>query len=172
MQDKLLIDVSTSPGLNRELINHQGNQRHTCDKDGKNCKYAGLDKPFMEELVKTEGLMAVFFGHNHRVEYAMTFDIQDHLLTCGSFCAKWSMDLANNEPMNGNGLNICFNRKSGYGGYSGWTHGGFQQIVIDESRLPNKDIDTWIRLEDGNISGSITLNSTCGTDCYPPVAIV
>ena len=92
----------------------------------------------------------------------------DNLLTCDSFCAKWSMDLTENDPKNGKGLNMCFNRKSGYGGYSDWTRGA-RQIVIDESRLANQDIDTWIRLEDGNISGSITLNSTFGTDHYPLV---
>lgn len=164
MQEQNLIDVSTAPGQNGEVIDHQGN---ICDKDGK-CKYAGLDTPFMKALVKTKGLMAVISGHDHRDEYALTFDIVDNLLTCDSFCTKWSMDLAGNEPTNGEGLNLCFDRKSGYGGYSDWTHGA-RQIVIDKGRLGNKDIDTWIRLEDGNISGSVTLNSTYGTDHYPPV---
>jgi hypothetical protein len=73
-----------------------------------------------------------------------------------------------NKPANGKGLDLCFNRHTGYGGYSNWARGA-RQIVIDESRLGSKDIDTWIRLEDGSISGSITLNDTFGTDRYPPI---
>ena len=65
LQDQELIDVSTSPGQNGEVIKHQGN---TCDDKNGNCKYAGLNTPFMEALVKTEGLMAVISGHDHRDE--------------------------------------------------------------------------------------------------------
>ena len=81
---------------------------------------------------------------------------------------KWSKDLPNNTPSNGNGLNLCFNRHSGYGGYSEWARGG-RQIVIEEVKLGENELDTWIRLEDGSTSGRVTLNSTYGTDRYPVV---
>lgn len=52
------------PGINEELIGHQGD---ICDSDDK-CKYSGADTAFMQTLVKTEGLMGVFSGHDHGVE--------------------------------------------------------------------------------------------------------
>jgi hypothetical protein len=32
-----------------------------------------------------------------------------------------------------------------------------------------KEVETWIRLEDGSISGHVTLNATYGTDQYSEV---
>ncbi|KAF2628876.1 Metallo-dependent phosphatase [Macroventuria anomochaeta] len=142
-------EPATAPGLNEELIGHQG---EVCDSDN-NCNYNGADTPFMEALVETEGLMGVFSGHDHGVDW----------------CMKWSKDLPNNSPANGNGLNLCFNRHSGYGGYSEWTRGG-RQIVVEEDKLGENVLETYIRLEDGSVSGRVTLNSTYGTDRYPPVA--
>lgn len=162
MQDSF--DEATAPDLKDEMIDHQ--DAKNCDKHG-NCNYAGLDEPFMKALVETDGLMAVFSGHDHGIEYVLIFKTKDNLLTCFIWCAKWSQDLSN-KPANGKGLNLCFNRHTGYGGYSNWARGA-RQIVIDESRLGSKDIDTWIRLEDGSISGNITLNSTFGKGQYPPV---
>lgn len=82
---------------------------------------------------------------------------------------KWSEDLPDNSPKNGNGLNLCFNRHSGYGGYSDWARGG-RQITINETKLGGDNvIHTWIRLEDGSISGQVALNSTFGQDQYPTV---
>lgn len=81
---------------------------------------------------------------------------------------KWSKDLPNNSPVNGNDINLCSGRHTGYGGYSGWTRGG-RQIVIEEARLGENVLETWIRLEDGSVSGRVTLNSTYGIDKYPAV---
>ena len=69
--------------------------------------------------------------------------------------------------LTGNGLNLCFGRHSGYGGYGTWTRGS-RQIVLSEATL-GKSLETWIRLEDGSISGKVTLNSTYGIDRYPAV---
>lgn len=133
-------------GINEEHIGHQGD---VCDSQGNNCKYNGADIPFMKALVEIEGLMAVFSGHDHGVDW----------------CMKWSKNLPNTTPSNGNGLNICFNRHSGYGGYSDWTRGA-RQIVVGEDMLGKNIVDTWIRLENGKISGRVTLNNTFGTDQY------
>ncbi|KAJ4982975.1 inactive purple acid phosphatase 16-like protein 2 [Stagonosporopsis vannaccii] len=142
-------DPNLAPGINEELIGHQA---FVCDSN-KNCDYTGADIPFMQALVDTEGLMGVFFGHDHGVD---------------SWCMKWSKDLPNNSPANGQGLNLCFNRHTGYGGYSDWTRGG-RQIVIEEAELGENILETWIRLEDGSVSGRVTLNATYGTDIYPAV---
>ena len=42
-------------------------------------------------------------------------------------------------------------------------------MVIKEGRLGQNSLDTWIRLEDGTISGKVTLNSTYGKDKYVAV---
>lgn len=56
---------TTEPGLNQELIGEQGD---ICDSTGNNCASNGADTPFMKALAETEGLMAVFSGHDHSVE--------------------------------------------------------------------------------------------------------
>ncbi|RYN33919.1 hypothetical protein AA0112_g5728 [Alternaria arborescens] len=142
-------DRKTSPGLNEENIGHQGD---VCDSTGNNCKYGGADIPFMTALVETEGLMTVFSGHDHGVDW----------------CMKWAKDLPDTSPKNGNGLNICFNRHSGYGGYTDWTRGA-RQIVVKEDMLDARVVDTWIRMENGKISGQGSLNATFGADQYPMV---
>lgn len=70
--------------------------------------------------------------------------------------------------LTGNGLNLCFGRHTGYGGYGSWTRGS-RQILLDETTLET-EIATWIRLEDGSVSGQVSLNSTYGEDRYPAVA--
>lgn len=84
---------------------------------------------------------------------------------------KWSNDrsLPDTNPQTGNGLNICFGRRTGYGGYDKTTPKGARKIVIHEDDLDKREVETWVRLEDGTISGPITLNSTYGQDKYPPV---
>ena len=69
--------------------------------------------------------------------------------------------------LTGNGPNLCFGRHSGYGGYGSWTRGS-RQILINESDL-GKSIETWTRLEDGTVSGRVTINTTYGSDQYPVV---
>jgi hypothetical protein len=140
-----------NPCLNEESIGQQGD---VCDSTGNNCKYSGADIPFMGALVETEGLMAVFSGHDHGMDW----------------CMKWAKDLPDTSPSNGNsnGLNVCFNCHSGYGGYTNWARGA-RQIVVKEDMLDAKVVDTWIRMENGKISGRIPLNATFGTDQYPVV---
>lgn len=69
--------------------------------------------------------------------------------------------------LTGNGLDVCFGRHTGYGGYGLWTRGS-RQILLDEKTL-GRATETWIRLEDGEISGRVMLNSTYGKDEYPVV---
>lgn len=76
----------------------------------------------------------------------------------------WDKDLPT-EPTNGNGIHFCFNRHSGHGGYGEWTRGA-RKIVIGEGE---NELETWIKLEDGRVSGRVKLNSTYGTDHYPEV---
>lgn len=41
--------------------------------------------------------------------------------------------------------------------------------MIKEDALGKNELETWIRLEDGNVSGHVTLNATYGVDQYPKV---
>jgi hypothetical protein len=69
--------------------------------------------------------------------------------------------------LTGNGLIFCFGRHTGYGGYGRWTRGS-RQLFLDEKRI-DTSLETWIRLEDGNMSGYVVLNATFGRDRYPKV---
>jgi hypothetical protein len=69
--------------------------------------------------------------------------------------------------LTGNGVNLCFGRRSGYGGYGNWMRGS-RQILLNEKYSATKT-ETWVRLEDGSVSGKVTLNATYGQDEYPSV---
>jgi hypothetical protein len=76
----------------------------------------------------------------------------------GYRCYRWKTKLYNMDLV-GNGLNLCFGRHSGYGGYGSWKRGS-RQIRISQAMLPKNTVDTWIRLEDRTISGHVVLNQT------------
>jgi hypothetical protein len=80
---------------------------------------------------------------------------------------KWNEDLPT-SPSSGNGIHFCFNRHSGFGGYSNWKRGA-RQIMVEEYKLGWNVVETWNRLEDGSVSGRVTLNATYGTDSYQKV---
>jgi len=142
------VDSEREPGLNDDPAGHQS---MSCDAAGKDCHWNGKDTPFMNALANTEGLMAVFSGHDHGDDW----------------CMKWS-DLPNNDPQNGNGIHLCFGRHTGYGGYGEWTRGARQIVVHEGSLKEGREVETWIRLEDGQISGRVILNATYGVDKYTP----
>lgn len=58
---KTLRTEATEPGIDDDVIGHQG------DCPGIDC-YTRADYGFMKALVETEGLVAVFSGHDHGVE--------------------------------------------------------------------------------------------------------
>lgn len=131
------VNKTTEPGINDDVpLARQGDQ-----------EYIGQDVPFMEALVQTEGLMAVFSGHDHG----------------DSWCTRWEGKSAGTN-VTGNGLALCFGQHSGYGGYGNWIRGS-RQVLLREG----KDVETWIRMEDGTESGRVVLNSTYGVDQYPVV---
>lgn len=72
-------------------------------------------------------------------------------------------------------VHLCFGRHTGYGGYSELMRGG-RHIVVHENALGQDKIDnaieTWNRLENGNVSGWVMLNSTYGKDLYSPVQLL
>ncbi|KAF2476110.1 calcineurin-like phosphoesterase [Lindgomyces ingoldianus] len=151
------IDPKKEPGINEEVLGVQGNKcvnkgRDKNGNDEKDCHYAGGDTPFMKELVATEGLLAVFSGHDHRVDW----------------CMKWTATkpLPHTDPSTGNDIHLCLGRHTGYGGYAGEIPRGARQILVRQQNLREKSVETWIRLEDGSVSGHVVLNTTYGQDSY------
>lgn len=146
------VDANKEPGINEDVpLSQQGVQ----SGEGSSATvftYDGQDEPFMQALLDTENLMAVFSGHDHGNDW----------------CFKWNGTLTG-MSLAGNGLDLCFSRHTGYGGYGSWTRGSRQVLVSLES-LGN-GTETWMRLEDGNVTGAVTLNSTFGTDEYPAVPL-
>jgi len=108
------------------------------------------DESFVSAILNTPGLLATFSGHDHGNDW----------------CYKWTGEKvhASESKM---GLFHCFGRHSGYGGYGDWVRGSREILMKEDSLF--EEIETWIRLEDGSISGSVVLNATYGKDSYPVV---
>ena len=143
-QSEIGVNEYKEPGINDDNpLAQQG-----LDNDG---NYIGTDIPFMKALANTPGLMATFSGHDHGDDW----------------CFKWDMKL-DGADFTGNGIDICFSRHTGYGGYGNWQRGS-RQILLEKATL-GKSTKTWTRFENGSMAAEIMLNSTYGTDSYPAVA--
>lgn len=143
------------PGINADVpLAQQGQGWATETELGRPESYAGQDMPFMAALLDTPGLMGAFSGHDHGNDW----------------CFKWDGNVPG-VNLTGNGLNLCFGRHTGYGGYGKWIRGG-RQIVVDLEKLKQtQGVETYIRLEDGSESGRVMLNATYGEDAYPEVPL-
>ncbi|KAJ6004161.1 hypothetical protein N7522_005806 [Penicillium canescens] len=134
------VSPSKEPGINGERVQQQG-------YGNDNINYDSQDSPFIQALLNTTGLVATFSGHDHDNDW----------------CFKWNGTLSGLN-VTGNGINMCYGRHTGYGGYGDWARGG-RQILLDRQLLGD-DLRTWVRLEDGSISGNVHLNNTYGHDRY------
>ncbi|UNI15536.1 hypothetical protein JDV02_002062 [Purpureocillium takamizusanense] len=144
-------DPRRHPGINDEVgVAMQG--QGWCPEgkhDWPRCKYGGQDVPFMQALSKTKGMMGLFYGHDHG----------------NTWCYKWNGDIAG-MPVPGNGMNLCFGQHTGYGGYGDWIRGA-RELVISQDKLKDRVFESHMRLESGEVVGSITLNATYNHDIYP-----
>lgn len=143
-QQRGRLNPHRTPGANRESVHPQGTRPFD---------YDGQDVKFMKALLSTEGLIAGFSGHDHENDW----------------CFKWDGKIVD-QRLIGNGINMCYGRHTGYGGYGDLTRGS-RQILLNETNLAD-DTQTWIRLEDGSVQAHVTLNTTYGQDRYPIVANV
>ena len=134
------VSVTAEPGIN--------------DQGGMSTQWSegGEDVAFMQALLDTRNLLAVFSGHDHGDDW----------------CMKWDGELPTMGSMSGNGIFLCFGRHTGYGGYGRWTRGS-RQVVLNLA-APG-EVETWVRLESKRVTGRVTLNDTYGTDQYLPVAV-
>lgn len=114
LQTEAGVDPNREPGINDDYILAQQAQGWRADgADDSSCEYGGQDVAFMQALVNTPGIMAVFSGHDHGDDW----------------CYKWQGTLPG-MTVAGNGINLCFGRHSGYGGYG----------VYNEAYKPIQDI--------------------------------
>ncbi|KAJ5640840.1 hypothetical protein N7528_000465 [Penicillium herquei] len=149
-QTEIGINDHKEPGINDDYTLAQQGEGWCADGSGDgSCSYGGQDVPFMKALVETEGIIGVFSGHDHG----------------DTWCYKWDT-LIEGMSVKGNGVNLCFGQHSGYGGYGSWIRGS-RQILVTESKLKEKVVDTWIRLESNGTTGAVSLNATYGEDVYP-----
>ncbi|OLN81028.1 putative inactive purple acid phosphatase 16-like protein 2 [Colletotrichum chlorophyti] len=149
VQDKG-IDPERQPGINDDKpLSHQAQGWCSDGSRGPSCDYGGQDTGFMQAVVDTPGVIAVFSGHDHG----------------NSWCYRWDGDISGLN-VKGTGVNLCFGQRSGYGGYGTWVRGS-RQLSVTRDKLAKGELDTWIRLESGDVVGSVTLNSTYGQDRYP-----
>ncbi|KAJ5660491.1 hypothetical protein N7507_006942 [Penicillium longicatenatum] len=149
-QTEIGINEHREPGINDDYTLAQQGEGWCADgSDASTCVYGGQDVPFMKALVDIPGVLAVFSGHDHG----------------DTWCYKWDSQISE-MTVKGNGVNLCFGQHSGYGGYGSWIRGS-RQILASEEKLKKSVIDSWIRLESGDVSGAISLNSTYGEDSYP-----
>ncbi|KAJ5646955.1 hypothetical protein N7490_003327 [Penicillium lividum] len=149
-QTEVGISDTHEPGINDDYtLAQQGEGWCANDTTSDSCVYGGQDVPFMEALVSTPGVVGVFSGHDHG----------------DTWCYKWDK-LLPGMSVKGNGINLCFGQHSGYGGYGSWIRGS-RQVLVTEAMLSRGVADTWIRLESGDVVGSVSLNATYGEDTYP-----
>ncbi|KAJ0421597.1 Metallo-dependent phosphatase-like protein [Aspergillus carlsbadensis] len=141
----------TEPGINDDYALAQQGEGWCEDGTNNNekCPYGGQDTAFMEALVEIPGILGVFSGHDHG----------------DTWCYKWDTQIPG-MSIKGNGVNLCFGQHSGYGGYGNWIRGA-RQVLVSEDALKRGELDTWIRLEDGAVVGTVELNATYGEDLYP-----
>lgn len=150
IQTELGINAHKEPGINDDYdLAQQGEGWCADGSNDSSCNYGGQDVAFMKALVDTPGVIGVFSGHDHG----------------DTWCYKWDT-LIPGMSVKGNGINLCFGQHTGYGGYGNWIRGS-RQVLVTESKLEDMEIDTWIRLESGDVVGSVSLNSTYGQDLYP-----
>lgn len=152
MQRQKGIHPNYQPGINDEIP--AAPQAEGWCEDGRRdwdtkCNYGGQDVPLMRALVETKGLMGLFSGHDHG----------------NTWCYRWD-GAAPGTDIVGKGLNLCFGQHTGYGGYGDWIRGS-REILVSLDQLKEFAVDSHIRLESGNVVGSISLNSTYNKDFYP-----
>jgi hypothetical protein len=117
------------------------------------------DIPFMQALVNTPGLHSVYSGHDHG----------------DAWCGLWPSVTGVTVPaegasgVNGKGPFVCFCKHSGYGGYGNWNRGArnLRLRFGEKGGLEGMEVESWVRMENGEVVQSVGLNTTYGVDVYP-----
>jgi len=103
------------------------------------------DIPFIQALVNAPGLHSLYSGHDHGDAW------------CGNW-PEWTDVTGVSKP------HVCFCKHTGYGGYGTWNRGS--RMLKLRFGKGGMDVDTWVRMENGKVVQSVSLNSTYGEDVY------
>lgn len=107
---------------------------------------SGEDQEFMQALVDTPKLHSIYSGHDHGDSW------------CGNWPSSANVSSGVSLP------HLCFCKHTGYGGYGTWNRGS---RIIKLTFGEEMDVETWVRMEDGEVITHVHLNNTYGTDVYP-----
>jgi predicted MPP superfamily phosphohydrolase len=106
------------------------------------------DSAFVSALLSTEGLNSVYVGHDHG----------------DSWCSTWPGEgLGSEAPF------LCFAKHTGYGGYGSWKRGA-RVVKLSFFGGDGDDemaVESWVRMENGDVVTKVSLNDTYGLDEYP-----
>ena len=106
--------------------------------------------PFMQALLDTPGLHSIYSGHDHG----------------DSWCGRWpDSTLPGYESQGKDRPFLCFCKHAGYGGYGDWNR-GVRQIRMSFDESGRMSVDTWVRMQQGNVITAVSLNETYGEDVY------
>lgn len=135
----LTVQESTLPTLGEESARFPGlNDDVPLAAEGDGTQ----DLMFMNALSSTKGLHSIYSGHDHG----------------DAWCGNW-------PGGNGTAPHLCFCKHTGYGGYGTWNRGSRNLLLgFGESGMT---VETWIRMEEGEVVQRVDLNGTYGIDVYP-----
>lgn len=101
------------------------------------------DDAFVDALLSTKGLHSIYVGHDHG----------------NAWCSTW--------PQKTDGPFLCFSKHTGYGGYGEWNRGvRMVKLSIGTGMEKAFQVETWVRMENGQVVSRVSLNETYGKDTY------
>ncbi|KAH6891872.1 Metallo-dependent phosphatase-like protein [Coprinopsis sp. MPI-PUGE-AT-0042] len=120
----------------QSTLDSKKNPGQNADTLGNGSVQAADDEPFWDALTKIPNLHAIVSGHDHGNEW----------------CAR--------EPKKD--VIFCFDKHSGYGGYGKYEWGFGVRNIVFRNTDPRSPVDTWIRLEEGEIRAQVVLDQNYG----------
>ncbi|TPX13600.1 uncharacterized protein E0L32_006071 [Thyridium curvatum] len=146
------LDPQRNPGINDLASTAQANGWCADGSKNSSCAHGGQDIPFMRAISNAPGMLGMFSAHIHGT----------------SWCYKWTAESLPGYVVTPKkeGLNICYGQHTGYGGFGDWERGA-RQVVVSREGMAKGELNTWIRLESGEVVGKVSLNATYGQDIYP-----
>ncbi|KAH8656557.1 Metallo-dependent phosphatase-like protein [Tricladium varicosporioides] len=105
------------------------------------------DIPFMQALVSTPNLHSIYSGHDHGDAW------------CGNWPTIKGVDESVSKP------HVCFCKHTGYGGYGNWKRGA-RNVMLRFDEGGRMEVETWVRMEGGEVVQRVDLNGTYGIDRY------
>jgi hypothetical protein len=110
------------------------------------------DREFVKALGEVKGLHSVYSGHDHG----------------DAWCGLWpnSTNISGENITGDEGPFLCFCKHTGYGGYGTWNRGA-RNLRLTFGKKGTMEVETWVRMENGEVVQRVGLNETYGVDVYP-----